>query len=631
MELFKGYVPTDGKASMMKFKDDTPLLSLEEVQRYPSYAGILLDGIVLVDFDTKDEGKKVLQIVNDLGIKCRAYETTRGFHFYFRNEGRIKKSNSKDNIACGIMADFKVGGRNTYAVLKLDGVDREVIYDVEGDYDVIPSFLLPIKKHDVNFMKLKEGDGRNSELFKHILRLLKAGISKEESKDIIRLINRYILNDPLDENELNVIIRDEAFPEIDGGGEFFPGKKFNHNLFGDHLIDKENILRIDGQLHVYSEGVYIEGKRRISQSARQEIPSIKSNQIKEVMGYIDDMCEEIKELANPRYIAFNNGIFDVETGELQDFSPDIVIKNKIKWDYNPNAYSEIMDKTLNKLSVNDPEVRSLLEECIGYCFYRANPRNVAFFLTGTGSNGKSVFLDMIDNLLGKENSSSLSLHKLNDRFSTALLYGKLANIGADISSKFIEGEAVATFKNLTSGDSINAEYKNENSFKFKPYAKLLFSANEMPKMKDANFALQRRMKMIPFDATFSETDEDYDSNIGEKLNSEEAMEYLINIAIEGLRRILKNQKFTDSKRVNERLKGYMMELDSVQAFLGDVPMSEIENQKTEQVYSRYEVYCMDNELERKSKKALSMGIRKKYGLKSKSTRINNEPFRLYIK
>lgn len=630
MELFRGYVPTEGKESMQRFKDDTPLPTLEEVQKYPSYAGVLINGVILVDFDNAEHAERMLEIVRDKGLRCRAYRTTKGMHFYFRNDGKVKKSGNSLPLACGLSADFKVGGRNSYGVLKLEGKKREVIYDTEGEYDVLPNFLLPIsKKCDVSLLNLGEGDGRNSELFRYIPTLQALGLSKDEIREIGRVINRYILRTPLSEQEFSVVFRDEAFVDMNEGG--FDSRKFQHNIFGDQLIAEERIIRIDGQLHVYREGVYVEGKRNISQSARRRIPSLKSNQIMEVLKYIDDMCEEIDQMAHPRYIAFNNGIFDVETGVLQDFSPDIIIKNKIRWDYNPEAYYEVTDRALNKLSCNDPEVRSLLEECIGYCFYRANPMNAAFFLTGDGSNGKSTFLKMVEVLLGAENKSSLSLHKLNDRFSTAQLYGKLANIGADISEKFIEGDAVANFKNLTSGDSINAEFKGENPFDFIPYAKLLFSANEMPKMKGAALALRRRMKMVPFDAVFSDKDEDYDSRIGEKLESQESMEYLITIGIEGLRRILKNQRFTESERVNNRLKGYMMELDSVEAFLSEVPVAEIENQKTDEVYSRYEVYCVENELDKRKKTSLSLAIKKKYGIRSRATRIGNEPFRIYLR
>ena len=109
------------------------------------------------------------------------------------------------------------------------------------------------------------------------------------------------------------------------------------------------------------------------------------------------------------------------------------------------------------------------------------------------------------------------------------------------------------------------------------------------------------------------------------------MEYLITIGIEGLRRILKNQRFTESERVNNRLKGYMMELDSVEAFLSEVPVTEIENQKTDEVYSRYEVYCVENELDKRKKTSLSLAIKKKYGIRSRATRIGNEPFRIYLR
>lgn len=79
------------------------------------------------------------------------------------------------------------------------------------------------------------------------------------------------------------------------------------------------------------------------------------------------------------------------TGELKPFSTDIVITNKIPWDYKPDAYSELADSTLNKLACGDAAIRALLEECIGYCFYRRNELGKAFILTGDKSNGKSTF------------------------------------------------------------------------------------------------------------------------------------------------------------------------------------------------------------------------------------------------
>ena len=91
----------------------------------------------------------------------------------------------------------------------------------------------------------------------------------------------------------------------------------------------------------------------------------------EVIDYMYDMIIEEKEQSDANLIAFNNGVYDLVTGELKPFSTDIVITNKIPWDYKPDAYSELADSTLNKLACGDAAIRALLEECIGYCFYRS--------------------------------------------------------------------------------------------------------------------------------------------------------------------------------------------------------------------------------------------------------------------
>lgn len=116
------------------------------------------------------------------------------------------------------------------------------------------------------------------------------------------------------------------------------------------------------------------------------------------MDYLNDTTEE-KQPADARYIAFRNGIYDVVTDTMQDFSPNIVMTNKIPWDYNPQAFNELTERTLNRLACDDPAIRSLLEECIGYCFYRSNAYKRSFMLTGDKDNGKSTFLDLVKAIL----------------------------------------------------------------------------------------------------------------------------------------------------------------------------------------------------------------------------------------
>ncbi|MBN3585959.1 hypothetical protein JYB64_26560, partial [Algoriphagus aestuarii] len=91
--------------------------------------------------------------------------------------------------------------------------------------------------------------------------------------------------------------------------------------------------------------------------------------------------------------------------------------------------------------------------------------------------------------LGPDNYSSLALEELGHRFKTAELFGKLANIGDDIDSEYIHSNAV--FKKLVTGETVNVERKGRDPFEFNNYAKLIFSANEMPRINDRTDGLMR--------------------------------------------------------------------------------------------------------------------------------------------
>ena len=121
----------------------------------------------------------------------------------------------------------------------------------------------------------------------------------------------------------------------------------------------------------------------------------------------------------------------------------------------------------------------LIEEILGWCLLPDARFQKAVMLTGEGENGKSVFLDLIGDLLGDANVSNVALHDLEDnRFRAAELYGKLANIFADLDERGLKSSTM--FKTLTTGDRVTAERKHAHPFSFRSYAKLLFSANKIP-------------------------------------------------------------------------------------------------------------------------------------------------------
>ena len=627
MELFKGYVPTKNKKCLRKFKD-APLMSLGEVESLPEYAGILNDNTILVDIDDHEQSEILMRIVEDYQLDCRVYVTTRGRHFLFKNDNKVTSCHTGVKLACGLTADIKVGLKNSYSILKFNNEDRFIEWDIEDghEYQTLPNFLLPIKRTDIDLFNLGEGDGRNSVLFEYILTLNQLGISKEESKDILKMINKYVFKTPLDDYEIETITRDEAFPtEI-----FFDKNGFHHDEFGDFLINKYKMVKINGQTHLYKDGVYL-GHNEIERAIIENCKKLKSNQRNEVMKYIDLMTKN-KLTSDARYIPFKNGVYNVETGELLEFSPDIVVTNQIPWNYNSEAYSELADNTLNNIACDDPEIRSLLEECIGYCFYRRNQLGKAFFLTGGGANGKSTFINMIRDLLGEDNTSSLDIAELNERFSVAGLAGKLANMGDDISDEFLQGRSIATFKKIVTGDRIKAEFKGENPFEFAPYAKMLFSANEIPRVRDKTGAVLRRMVIIPFNAVFTKENKGskFKPYIAEELKKKEVMEYLARIGIEGLKRVNNNRKFTESSKVKFALKEYENDNNPILSFLEDTEI-EIENQPISDVFAKYFDFCRENGYMSLTKNNFAKEVKRLKGYTSCKSWISGKTYTVFVK
>ena len=625
MEYFKGYVPTNGKIPKIKFKNREDLYAFDQVKNLPEYAGILEDSMIVIDVDEAQQAETLLRIVNDFNIDCVVRRTSRGMHFLFENSG-VESCKSGWKLACGLTADIKIGKHNCTQQIKIAGKEREIIHNCEH-VQALPKWLYPVKT-DVDLFGLQEGDGRNSTLYSYILTLTQAGFTQEESRECLRIINKYILKEPLSEDELEIIMRDEAFPQE----TFYDGKRFLHSNFAMFIKNNNNVKRINGILHVYKDGVYVPGSREIECEMIKYLPTLKAAQRVEVLKYLDIICSNNTESAAANLIAFNNGLFDLVTKTIKPFEPQEVITNKIPWDYDPEAYSEIADKTLNKLACNDPQIRALLEECIGYCFYRRNELSKAFVLTGDKANGKSTFLDMVKNVLGEMNYSALDLAELDERFSVATMAGKLANIGDDISDDFLQGRSVANFKKLVSGNQVKAEIKNDpNVFFMKPTVKLLFSANDIPRMKDKTGAVLRRLVIIPFNARFTPDDPDYDPYITYKLRDENVMKYLIRVGIEGLERIMTNRKFTRSGKVEKELKDYELQNNPILLFLQEREITEIENQPTKDVHMAYRVFCSENGFQEMALANFSKEICKRLGLSVVRRRIAGKLVSLYQK
>ena len=440
------------------------------------------------------------------------------------------------------------------------------------------------------------------------------------------MINRYVLEDPLSDRELETILRDDAFKKP----IFFKDKTFLFDKFAVYLKNNNHIVKINNQLHIYRDGIYVPGAMEIEAQMIKHIPNLKRAHRSEVLAYLEVMFQTEGETraTNPNIIAFSNGLYNIRDGSFMDFTPEIVITNKIPWPYNPAAHNDLLDYTLNRLACNDPEVRALLEEMVGYCLYRRNELGKAFILIGDKSNGKSTFLHVVKNMLGDKNIASLDLKELGDRFKTAELFGKLANIGDDIGDEFIANASV--FKKLVTGDRVNVERKGQDPFEFNNYAKFLFSANNIPRMKDKTGAVQRRLVIVPFDAKFTPNDPDFRPFIKDELCEQDSMEYLILLGLNALRRVLMNAQFTTSSRVQGQLDEYEQNNNPIIGFIQEIGLDGIINETTDTIYRRYKEYCISNNFQNLSKIEFSRQICRRCGLTTDSRRIKGRACRVFI-
>ena len=634
-EIFKTYVPGnpngDGKspAAGVKVKGIESIMTFEEAAKNSCFGTILNSGIIDISLDSKEMADAFLDMAEKNEWHCLVLENPDNGHIHtFWKNTQIKTGGRDKKLAVGFIAD--IHDKGTYIPLRVHSVDRfPPNYDIlEGEeYQEVPEELLPVNTN-MDLWQMADGDGRNESLYGYIL-VLQSQIQadKKTVRRILGNTNEFIFTDKLTDEELETICRDDAFKKQ----VFYSGSTFLFDKFATFLKNNYHIIRINNQIHIYKEGVYICDMGSVSSVMRLHIPNIKRNQKAEVLDCLNDIAEE-KVVADARYIAFRNGILDIASGEMQLHTPEIVITNKIPWDYNPAASSALVENTLNKISCGDAAIRALIEEMIGYCFYRSNAYKKSFLLAGGGDNGKSTLLHAIKAVLGEENIASLDLKELGDRFKTAEMFGKLANIGDDIGDEFIGNPSI--FKKVVSGDRVNVERKGRDPFEFNPYVKILLSANDIPQIKDKTGAVLSRLIILPFNAVFTRDDPGFNPEIRQEILQMDCMECLIRLGVDGLKRIISNKGFTRSEATEQAAREYDLMNNPIKGFFAEQEEDYIFRATVDEIYLSYQEYCRGlgvkpEQIE--TKISFGKSVTKMFKVESYQKKINGKNCRMYRK
>jgi phage/plasmid primase, P4 family, C-terminal domain len=277
----------------------------------------------------------------------------------------------------------------------------------------------------------------------------------------------------------------------------------------DFVYPEESVQGWRSVLYVFDpdSGIYEpRGEAVVERELERVAGDFTTNQVtREIVGKIERMSKTDDDLnTRPERLVVGNGILDLHTGELDPYTPDEYHTTRIDVDWRPDAGDpEAIDEFLH--DVVDDEMVPTLYRLIAHTLYKEYIAEKAAILIGSGSNGKSMFLRLIEEFIGSWNIARRELHAFSeDDFALNNLRGKLANLATEIGERTVTD--TTAFKKATGRDRIDAPVKYEKPVSFENYASLIFATNEMPVFTQDNHAIWRRWLYVDFPYTFDADD-----------------------------------------------------------------------------------------------------------------------------
>ena len=382
------------------------------------------------------------------------------------------------------------------------------------------------------------------------------------------------------------------------------------------------------QILQYSNGIYTNGgeniiKREILQKQKREVTRYF---IKETINIIQiQTAIQPEEINRGKYIFLKNKIYDIKRNKTLTFTPKIYSTKKINIEYDEKAECPKFNKFLKQV-IEEKDI-PIMQEIFGYCLYNQVIFQKAMIFLGEGSNGKSTLLDVLINLLGKENVSNIKVQDLAmNRFAKNELRNKFANIFHDLPATTIK--ETGELKALISGDPMFFDVKFDKGYTARNKAKILFSANKLPKTEDETDAYFRRWILINFPRVFTKENKDPDKI--KEITTEKELSGIFNWSVIGLKRLLKNKCFTDEQTTEEIKEQYIRLSDSLQTFIDErIEMDyDGEGLNKDDFFISYKHYCENNNLKMDSKE--KVGRRLPQLIKTQTSRpLNSEGSRIY--
>jgi P4 family phage/plasmid primase-like protien len=353
----------------------------------------------------------------------------------------------------------------------------------------------------------------------------------------------------------------------------------------------------NGVLYVYERGVYVAAEDYVDALLQDLADDRWSRHLRnETLAWLLGCSPGLVDGLGPDIINVRNGLLRWQGGKwrLRPHDPEVRSTVQLPVTFDREASCPLYDKLL-ETSAPDDATRDFLDEWSGYNLTSDYAHQKALMLGGQSGSGKSQYLHVLGELLGRGNMAAVMLQALGEnRFAVADLYGKLANICADISSH--ELRMTGIFKQLTGGDVIRAEKKHKDAFDFTNAAKLSFSANEIPTTSDATSAFFDRWVIVRFPHKFRGTNAER-KNLGRQITTNpDEMSGVLNRALRGLARLRQKGQFTIGPAMREAQAEFRREADSAALFVSSLatPGKPVKKRQGRELYESYRAWCDAN-------------------------------------
>lgn len=372
------------------------------------------------------------------------------------------------------------------------------------------------------------------------------------------------------------------------------GLKFLPFVLAKHLSETRDVYYSGESFLIYENGVYnISGEK---EAGRIIMDYMLPNYC--IMASIRDCRDQWDILVskdfddfnrNPYLVNVRNGLLDIRDMSFKEHTPSYLSTVQLNVEYNPQVDCPQFKKFLNE--VLDCKLIPLVQEIVGYLLTTNTASQKAFVFWGPARTGKSTLLWVVEYLiLGKKNVSNIPWQEIGDKFKTAELLGKLANVFSDLPSKSIDDTGI--FKVVTGEDYLMAEKKNKNPFKFKPFVRLVFSCNELPRnYVDRTEGFYRRLIIVPFNRQIEKSK--IDKALKYKFQREK--EGILNWALEGLKRLYENNfEFSENELTDGVKKEYKRENNNVISFVEECcEIDSLFSCSRIEIYEAYREFCVE--------------------------------------